>query len=190
MVAAAAGLLAPLAGALLQEAIDVAAILFALTALSPGRQGAQVAPLPASAGLAERQAEHAALRALAEALRDAAEATMAGRQALPVIEGLQARLANELLPHQLAEEQSLYPQAALRLGGLDPMGPLIRMHTAIEVLVGQIGNLVAAAQGGTDWAAVAGPLRRSLFELEAMLSLHMTIEEEALAGLEAADRPG
>ena len=66
------------------------------------------------------------------------------------------------------------------------MGPLIRMHTAIEVLIGQVGNLVAAAQGKDGWAAAAGPLRRSLFELEAMLSLHLTIEEEALAELGTA----
>ncbi|HVL50840.1 MAG TPA: heavy metal translocating P-type ATPase [Actinomycetota bacterium] len=39
MVAAAAGLLTPLAGALLQEAIDVAVILNALRALGDGRQG-------------------------------------------------------------------------------------------------------------------------------------------------------
>ena len=37
MAFAAAGYLAPLAGALVQEGIDVAAILYALTALRPGR---------------------------------------------------------------------------------------------------------------------------------------------------------
>ena len=37
MAVAAAGYLAPLAGALVQEGIDVAAILYALTALRPGR---------------------------------------------------------------------------------------------------------------------------------------------------------
>ncbi len=72
------------------------------------------------------------------------------------------------------------------LGGLDPMGPLIRMHTAIEVLVGQVGNLLAAAHAKDGWAAASGPLRRSLFELESMLNLHLTIEEEVLAELSAA----
>jgi hypothetical protein len=88
-----------------------------------------------------------------------------------------------VLPHQREEERLLYPLAAERLGGLDPMGPLIRMHTAIEVLVGEIGNLIAAAHADNGWAAASGPLRRSLFELEALLSLHLTIEEEALAEL-------
>jgi len=183
MVAAAAGLLTPLAGAVLQEGIDVAAILFALTALRPGWRELAPAPLPASAGLAERQAEHTALRGLTEALRDAAEAMDAGPASLPVIEALEARLKAEVLPHQREEERLLYPLAAERLGGLDPMGPLIRMHTAIEVLVGEIGNLIAAAHADNGWAAASGPLRRSLFELEALLSLHLTIEEEALAEL-------
>jgi len=186
MVAAAAGLLTPLAGAVLQEGIDVAAILYALTALRPGWREAVPAPLPASAGLVERQAEHTALRGLPQALRDAAEAMGSGPDSLAVIEALQARLTAEVLPHQRAEERSLYPLAAQRLGGLDPMGPLIRMHTTIEVLVGQVGNLIAAAQAKDGWAAASGPLRRSLFELEAMLSLHLTIEEEVLAELGTA----
>ncbi|UPY35628.1 heavy metal translocating P-type ATPase [Sediminicoccus sp. KRV36] len=185
MIAAAMGFLTPLAGAVLQEGIDVAAILFALTALRPGWREATPAPLPASAGLVERQAEHAALRHLAEALRDAADAMGAGPESLPDIAALEARLRAEVLPHQRAEERTLYPLAAQRLGGLDPMGPLIRMHTAIEVLVGEVGNLIAAAQGPDGWAAASGPLRRSLFELEAMLSLHLTIEEEALAEFNA-----
>ena len=183
MVAAAAGFLTPLAGAVLQEGIDVAAILYALTALRPGRGEAVTQALPTSAGLAERVAEHAALRDLAEALRGAAEAIGSGPEVLPAIEALQARLTGELLAHQRAEEATLYPQAAQRLGGADPMGPLIRMHTAIEVLVGEIGNLLAVAHAKSGWAAAAAPLRRSLFELEALLTLHLAIEEEALAEL-------
>jgi iron-sulfur cluster repair protein YtfE (RIC family) len=183
MAAAAIGFLTPLAGAILQEGIDILAILYALTALRPGRGDAAPAPLPASAGLAERHAEHSALRGLAEALSNAAERIETGPAVLPVIEALEARLKMELLPHQRAEEANLYPQAASLLGGNDPMGPLIRMHTAIEVLVGQLGNLIAAAHAPEGWAGAAAPLRRSLFELEAMLSLHLTIEEEALAAL-------
>ena len=44
MAVAAAGYLAPLAGALVQEGLDVAAILYALTALRPGR--GERAPAP------------------------------------------------------------------------------------------------------------------------------------------------
>jgi hypothetical protein len=66
------------------------------------------------------------------------------------------------------------------------MGPLIRMHTAIEILISQVDHLIVAAHGKDGWATASGPLRRSLFELEALLILHQAIEAEALAELGAA----
>ncbi|MDW8315245.1 MAG: heavy metal translocating P-type ATPase [Rhodovarius sp.] len=176
MLTAAAGWLTPLAGALLQEGIDVAAILWALTALRPERQPPR---LPAAAGLAERQAEHAGLRRLAEALASAAEAPDPGAQAA----ALEPRLRGELLAHQRAEESLLYPAAARQLGGQDPLGALIRMHAEIEALIERISTLAALHCAGDATAEL--PLRRALFALEALLSLHLTAEEEALAGLMA-----
>jgi len=178
---AAFGLLAPLAGALVQEGIDVAAILFALTALRPGPGETRAAALPEAAGLAARHAEHAGLRDLAEALRAAGDAVGAQPDALPAILALEARIATELLPHQRAEEAALYPMAARRLGGADPLAALIRMHTEIEALAARLATLRALA--GQDWQATAPELRRVLFALEALLSLHLAAEEEVLAGL-------
>ncbi|WP_439596147.1 heavy metal translocating P-type ATPase [Falsiroseomonas sp.] len=173
---AAAGLLPPLAGALVQEGVDVAAILYALTALRAGRGEAAPEALPTEAGFAERQAEHAGLRELADALGTAATAT-----SLPTLAALEARLRQDLLPHQRAEERSLYPAAALRLGGQDPMAPLIRMHAEIETLAERLAALLGLPPG----TATEGELRRTLFALEALLRLHLTVEEEMLAGLEA-----
>ncbi|WP_135466868.1 heavy metal translocating P-type ATPase [Crenalkalicoccus roseus] len=187
MVAAAAGLLSPLAGALLQEGIDVAAILFALTVLRPGREDAAAPAVPPEAGLAERTAEHAGLRRLAERLREAGEAVTEAPTALPLIEALQAELRAELLPHHREEERVLYPEAARRLGGRDPMSPLVRMHTEIEALAARIGALAEVARREGAWAEVAPELRRSLFALEALLTLHLAAEEEVLA--ELADGP-
>jgi soluble P-type ATPase/iron-sulfur cluster repair protein YtfE (RIC family) len=178
---AAFGLLAPLAGALVQEGIDVAAILFALTALRPGPGETRAAALPAAAGLAARHAEHAGLRDLVEALRAAGEAIGPTPDALPAIEALEARIAAELLPHQRAEEAALYPMAAQSLGGSDPLAALIRMHTEIEALAARLSTLRALAT--QDWPATAPELRRALFALEALLSLHLAAEEEVLAGL-------
>ncbi|NKC31454.1 heavy metal translocating P-type ATPase [Falsiroseomonas selenitidurans] len=176
MLVAAAGHLPPLAGALVQEAIDVLAILYALTALRPGRAEAAAA-LPAEAGLGARQAEHAGLRELADALRAAAETPGPA-----VLAALEARLRHEVLPHQAAEEADLYPAAARRLGGQDPMAPLIRMHAEIEALAARLAALLALA-GREGWAMAAPELRRTLFALEALLRLHLTVEEEMLAGL-------
>jgi heavy metal-(Cd/Co/Hg/Pb/Zn)-translocating P-type ATPase len=182
MMAAAFGWLTPLAGALLQEAIDVAAILYALRALLPGNEGA-VARLSGEAGLSERVAEHAGLRDLAEALRGAGETLHEGPAQLAALRALERRLRDELLPHQAAEESALYPEAAARLGGQDPLGVLLRMHTEIEGLADRFSTLLPLAEAPGGFAEVAPALRRTLFALEALLVLHLRAEEEALAGL-------
>ncbi len=178
---AAAGLLPPLAGALVQEGIDVAAILLALTALRPGRGDAAPMAMPDVAGLAARQAEHAGLRELADALGAAATAP-----ALASLPALEARLREEMLPHQRAEESSLYPEAARRLGGADPMAPLIRMHAELETLAARLATLLRLHADSADHAMTDGELRRTLFALEALLRMHLTVEEEMLANLDGA----
>jgi heavy metal translocating P-type ATPase len=188
MGAAAAGYLPPLAGALVQEAIDVAAILLALTALRPGRDEARPAALPAEAGLAERHAEHAGLRELADALRHAADGVSAEVPPAAALAALSARLSGELLPHQAEEERALYPAAARRLGGQDPLAALIRMHAEIEALSERVAMLLGHAQRGGDWGAAAPELRRTLFALEALLRLHLVAEEEVLMPLAAEAR--
>jgi iron-sulfur cluster repair protein YtfE (RIC family) len=130
--------------------------------------------LPAEAGLAERDQEHAGLRDLADALRGAAEAAGPGP---PDLTAIATRLRDDLLPHQRAEERTLYPEAARRLGGRDPLGPLVRMHAEIEGLVERLDALAALHD-----PAAAGEMRRTLFALEALLRLHLTVEEEVLAG--------
>lgn len=184
MIAAAAGLLAPLPGAILQEGIDVLAILFALTVLRPDAGDGVPQGMPGGAELAQRMAEHAALRRLAERLRSIGVAV--GGAALPALDAIRALETSfrmELLPHQREEQRALYPAAADRLGGRDPMAPLIRMHAEIEMLVARITALAQIARGNAAWAQVAPELRRSIFALEALLTLHLAAEEEVMASL-------
>jgi hypothetical protein len=191
MGVAAAGWLTPLAGALVQEGIDVFAILYALTALRPGAGETARTGLPAEAGLHERQEEHVGLRHLADALREAADAIDPRAGAAPDLSALERRLRAELVPHQREEERTLYPTAALRLGGQDPMAPLVRMHAEIEGLVERVETLLRLAKDVETWESLAPELRRALFALEALLRLHLTVEEEMLAGIagDAARRP-
>jgi heavy metal translocating P-type ATPase len=182
MAVAAAGLLKPIIGAVVQEAIDILAILFALSALRAGRGEHGETVLPPETGLAERTLEHAGLRQLVDALRAAGDAIGPTPKALSSVAALEARLRGELLPHQREEERMLYPAAAWHLGGQDPMAPLIRMHTEIEAQVERIAALIDAARHGADWAASAPELRRTLFALEALLRMHLAAEEEVLAG--------
>jgi heavy metal translocating P-type ATPase len=183
MAAAAGGWLTPLAGALVQEVIDVFAILYALTALRPGPGERVQDGLPAGAGLAERHDEHAGLRQLADALREIGDAIEASPAVVAELEAVEARLRDELLPHQRAEESALYPAAAERLGGQDPMAPLIRMHAEIEGLAERVGTLLRLARQEDRWTTTAPELRRTVFALEALLRLHLAVEEEMLADL-------
>lgn len=183
MAAAAGGFLAPLGGAMLQEAIDVAAILFALTALRGGQAHEAAMAVRPESGLLERQAEHAGIRQICEDVRAMGEALDGGSPVLPDVRALEARLRDVVLPHQREEERVLYPQVARRLGGQDPMGPLVRMHTEIEGQIARISALMAMASTADGWRKAAPALRRSLFALEALLTLHLAAEEEALAGL-------
>jgi hemerythrin-like domain-containing protein len=185
---AAFGHLPPLIGALVQEAIDVAAILFALTALRPGRDEGRPGTLPDEAGLADRVAEHAGLRRLAERIREGAETVGDGPESLRALAALEADLRAELLPHQAEEEEALYPAAARRLGGRDPMGPLIRMHTEIEALCRRLAALLRLAEQQDGWNGASAEMRRTLFALEALLTLHLAAEEEALAELASEAR--
>ncbi|PWC27018.1 heavy metal translocating P-type ATPase [Teichococcus aestuarii] len=193
MLPAAAGLLPPLQGALLQEGVDVLAILFALTALRPGRAERRPAALPALAGLAERMAEHAALRSLAEMIRATAERMRAEQAEPATLAALLRQLQEQLLPHQQTEERMLYPAAAQRLGS-EAMTALVRMHAEIEILTGRIATALRLAEEGVPWPALIPSLRRTLFALEALLQLHLVAEEDVLAGLEddgeASARPG
>ena len=166
----------------MQEAIDVFAILFALSALRAGRGERGEASLLPETGLAERTLEHAGLRQLVDALRAAGESIGPTPKALPAVAALEARLRSELLPHQREEERMLYPAAARHLGGQDPMAPLIRMHTEIEAQVERVAALMHAAGNGTGWAASAPELRRTLFALEALLRMHLVAEDEVLTG--------
>jgi heavy metal translocating P-type ATPase len=181
MLVAAVGFLPPLAGALVQEGIDVAAILYALTALRPGRDDGTPAALADAAGLAERTAEHAHLRALAAELRAAGDAVSEGPAALGRVAAAEAALRTDVLAHQRAEEETLYPAVARELGGRDPMAALSRMHAEIETITARLGALVALARSDGGWDQAAPELRRALFSLDALLTLHLAAEEEVLA---------
>jgi heavy metal translocating P-type ATPase len=182
MIAAALGYLPPVAGALLQEAIDVAVILNALRALS-----GQTAPRP----LTDRAAvdrvveEHAKLRTLLNRMRRTAD-RMDRRDQGPIDElrDINAALTTLLLPHQLAEEKAVFPELANRLGGRDPLGAMNRMHEEIAHLTARFAALVAGLSDGNASDGEGREARRLLYALDAIISLHLAAEEELLSQVE------
>ncbi len=176
MVVAAFGFLPPVAGAIFQEAIDVAVILNALRALGAGR-GLRTTPEELEAYERVRH-EHAQLRPLLASLRRLGD----GIGELPPAElkselrELHRQLRESLLPHEAAEGASFYPIVAKALGGHDPTGVMVREHTEIASYVRDIGRL--ANDPAVLTPADMADLRRALYGLYAVLRLHMAQEDE------------
>jgi heavy metal translocating P-type ATPase len=185
---AAAGLLPAVWGAILQEAIDVAVILNALRALLPsGRSrlgGTEVE-------LARRfQGEHLAIRADLEELRAAADAlgTTDPVEAMRRVRAAYALLEREVVPHEEAEEATLYPALERVIGGRDPTGPMSRAHAEILHQIRRLGRLLDdIGPEGADADDVA-ELRRVLYGLDAILLLHTTQEDESYLSMDDGSR--
>ena len=185
---AAVGLLAPVAGALVQEAIDVLAILSALRALRVSRPAA---PRPELAELSERlRAEHRELGPRIDSLRRLADTLdhLGPDDALEQLQKTDRFLHDDLLPHELTEEAEAFPLVAATADGDDPT-PALR-HTHRELV--RLSRLLHTAIDTLD----AGPapddlpeLRRLLYGLHAVIRLHNAQEEEAYGLLDQAADP-
>jgi hypothetical protein len=178
MIVAGLGALSPVRGALLQEGIDVLVILNALRAL--GGREADRKPAGMSALFQELSQAHRTLRPHVGEL-----AAMAARLDTLVPAAARAELArihrlleHELLPHELEEQLSAYPRIRKMLEPEDPTGPLIQTHHEIQRLTRLFGRLIEQLPAdGLDPDDVRD-LRRSLYGLHAVLSLHFAQEDE------------
>jgi iron-sulfur cluster repair protein YtfE (RIC family) len=183
---AAAGYISPVAGALLQEGIDVLVILNALRAL--GGAGL-LAPVTTDVkNLAQGLASaHRALRPQVGELATLAARleTLPGPEARSQLERLRDMLEKELLPHEREEQQTAYPVIESMLKEEDPTGPLIQTHHEIHRLARLYGRLVAHLPAEGPAREDCRDLRRVLYGLHAILSLHFAQEEELYALFES-----
>ena len=97
---------------------------------------------------------------------------------------LSARAVDLITPEEARRSQQAPPVVEAQSSAQDPMAPLIRMHAEIEALAERVGTLLRLARQEERWDATAPELRRTLFALEALLRLHLTVEEEMLADLQ------
>ena len=181
MAVAAAGLLPPTAGALLQEAIDVLAILVALRAVLPPRRRGPALTDADVALLTSVHAEHDAVRGLVEQVRSVADGLRRSGADLTAVEDLLGRLEAELLPHELGEQEHLYPLVARVLGGDDPTGAMSRTHAEIAHQVWRLRRMLEP--DGTHEGPDVVEVRRLLYGLYAVLRLHDAQEEEGMFSL-------
>jgi hypothetical protein len=177
------GLLTPVVGAVLQEAIDAAAILNALRALRGGGQP----KLPSLApGVADRlRQEHKELLPRVDWLRDLGDAI----QLVPAAD-LVGRLAEArstiaaILEHERVDERQVYRNIAASIGGDDPMAAMSRTHQEVFHLARTFERLTSALDGQVPDAEDLVDLRRTLYALHAVLRLNVAQEEELYLSLD------
>lgn len=182
MGVAAFGYLPPVAGALLQELIDVAVIANALRVLR--LDTATQAERMQAREFDRLRDEHARLAPVIDRLGlladQAASRPAAVRQELA---SLNDALRRQILPHEASDDAVLYPRVARMIGGEDPLAPMSRTHREIQRLCVMLERLSNAppAEGGEETSI--RELRRTLYALEAILRLHFAQEEEIYYGL-------
>lgn len=188
MIAAAAGLLPPVAGALLQEGIDALAILSALRALRGGTRDGR--PAAIDGALARRlRDEHDALRPHVERVRAVADRLDESDPAAAAIAlgTLSAALHEHVLPHERVDERELHPELTAGLPGDDPLAAMSRSHSEIFHLVRMLDDLRADVAEDGLAVELMPDLRRVLYGLYAVLRLHFAQEEELYHSLAEDD---
>jgi len=184
MVAAAFGFLPVVAGAILQEAIDVAVILNALRAVRGGVERPIVVPgwTETSARL---RAEHRELAAPLASIRTTADRldTLDDDAAVASLEAIRTFLVDVLVPHEELEDRTVYPMLAKAMGSDDVTASMHRTHTEIFRLVRSLDRLVMDIRRDGPELDDRTDLRRVLYGLDAILRLHMAQEEELYTSL-------
>jgi heavy metal translocating P-type ATPase len=182
MLVAALGLLAPVAGALVQEGIDVAVILNALRALGPGRVRSTGKALP-HATVQRLTVEHRELYPVLDRIRAMADRLdgLTPQTARTELETVDRLLREHLLPHEVRDDAELYPLLAELLGGEDPMGTMSRTHREIAHLLRLYTRLVGDLPLEGPEPEDRRDLQRVLYSLSAILRLHFAQEEELFA---------
>jgi len=183
MACAAAGLLPPAAGAIVQEVIDVLAIGIAMRAVLPGKVHTIAMPAADIAVALRLRAEHDAVLPLIEKIRSVADDLSTLDCDLTASHTLLDRLENELLPHERADEELLVPLVGRALGGTDATVAMSRTHAEIEHQVSRLRRLLLGLDNETVQPEDVVELRRLLYGLYAVLRLHNAQEEEGAFSL-------
>lgn len=178
MTAAALGWLPPVAGALTQEAIDVAVILNALRALGPGRRlGRRAMPMAAARELREEherlEIQLNRLREIADTLDDAEAAA-----AVTLIAEANTIVAKEIVAHEREDESAVYPRLSKFLSDGHGLGAMSRAHREIihqARLLERIADGLAPADADRYLIRDA---QRVIESIEALVRIHNAQEED------------
>ncbi len=184
MAAAALGFLPVVAGAILQEAIDVIVILNALRAL---RGGVEVPTRIAgwTETSAHLRAAHIELEPSIARIRGTADILdgMSPAAAAVALEETRRFVSVDLLPHEELEDRTIYPILATAMGSDDATGSMHRTHQEIFRLARLLDRLVRDLPPDGPSRDDRTDLQRLLYGLEAILRLHQAQEEDLYASI-------
>jgi hypothetical protein len=178
------------AGAVLQEAIDVAVILNALRALRGGVERPALV-----AGWATTSAElgraHAALEGPISRIRPVADRIdrWEPAAALLALDGVRRFLVEELLPHEELEDRTIHPHLAAATGSDDAIAAMHRTHAEIFRLVRLLDRIVAELPAEGPSPDDLPDIRRILYGLDAIVRLHQAQEEDLYGSIGDPDGP-
>jgi heavy metal translocating P-type ATPase len=178
MIAAAFGWLTPIAGALTQEAIDVAVILNALRALGSGRNWRR-SSLPASEAEALHE-EHVKLEASLDRLRDIVDAleTASPLEGTKLIREANAIVEKDLLSHERADETIVYPRLRRSLASGYGLAAMSRVHRELLHLAHLLSRLSESLSEGDVDALTLRDGQRIIESIETIARIHNAQEED------------
>ncbi|KVL28957.1 cation transporter [Burkholderia territorii] len=178
MTIAAAGFLQPIAGAVIQEVIDIVVIVNALRALRvrPGQTDARLTDVDVE----QLKREHAALSPLLDEIRNLADRMpqLSGAAIGSELAGMIDSLDERLLPHERADDLDVYARLAPLLGGEDPLAAMSGAHREIFTMVRSLRQMAADLPRDGTSAVQVQAIQRLLYGLEAIVRLHCAQEEE------------
>jgi len=124
--------------------------------------------------------EHKELLPHLESLRAAGDAVGAAPSAVvrQRVDEAYDFLAHHLLPHATAEERALYPVVGKVIGAPEATRTMSRDHVEVGRLVEELAALRERLAAGTLRETEARALRRVLYGLYTLVSVHFAKEEE------------
>jgi hypothetical protein len=175
---AAFGWLPPVAGALTQEAIDVAVILNALRALTPGHRLWHRA-MPAATASSLRQ-DHERMEASLNRLREIADDLddAEGPRAVSLISEANEIVAGRIVKHEREDETKTYPSLTQYLSDGHGLRAMSRAHREIIHLGRLLGQLSDGLIPKDANRYLVRDAQRAIESVEALVRIHNAQEED------------
>jgi heavy metal translocating P-type ATPase len=178
MAVAALGFLPPIAGALIQEIIDVAVILNALRALTPAmKPGGKKMPAAASTAL---RLDHGRVEAALDHLREIADALdhADADHASKLILEADRTVEEEIVAHERNDESAVYPSVAKFLADRHGLGAMSRAHREIIHLARLLHRLADGLSPADVDRYLVRDGQRIIEAIEALVRIHNAQEED------------